>query len=165
MISAGRVRPCASFAAAMPSAAEMPPHMTRQCPLAAKPSSNAAPSVSAPFIAAASRCLVGVVERQQPRSIQVVELIVIDRPEEHPHRACQEQQRQRDQQQQDVHAAAARGEGSRGQLLRDVVRARRTPRPMRSAFRMTPSELSDMPSAASHGGTKPSAASGTAARL
>src|SRR5438045_422673 len=49
-----RGRPSADFAVAMPSAEEMPPHMTRQCPLAATPSINAAPSVSPPVITALS---------------------------------------------------------------------------------------------------------------
>ena len=44
-------------------------------------------------------------------------------------------------------------------------RRARVPRDSRMAFNTTATELSDMPMAASHGGTRPNAASGSAARL
>ena len=45
--------PSAPFAGGEAQRAEMPPHITRQCPLAAKPRSNAAPSVRPPVMATA----------------------------------------------------------------------------------------------------------------
>src|SRR5690606_23633853 len=102
-----------------------------------------------------------VLERKQGRSIHVVELIVVDGPEERGRRADQQDERQRDHHEQRVHAVPAarmaasprvRGSGS-------------SAAPIRIAFRTTTIELIDMPSAASHGGTNPSAASGIAARL
>ncbi len=105
-----------------------------------------------------------IIERQQPRRLHVVELIVIDRPEEESRGSQQQDDGQTQHDQHDVHAAAAPCPTS-ADLALARRRIRRTSRPMRSAFRMTTRELSDMPSAASHGGTKPSAAAGTAARL
>src|SRR5690606_36631037 len=103
-----------------------------------------------------------VIERQEPRRLEIRELIVIDRPEERRRRPREKQQRQRNHDEQNVHAASAVGS-----IGRAGPRAGRSTaaRPIRIAFRTTTSELTDIPSAASSGGTKPSAASGTAAKL
>src|SRR5690606_35464412 len=92
----------------------------------------------------------------------VVELIVVDRPEERDAAGDDEQQGDRNQDEQDGHAAPCSSAGDGTACPR---RPGETRRPMRMAFSTTSSELKDMPRAAAHGGTKPNAASGTAARL
>src|SRR5690606_36228669 len=103
-----------------------------------------------------------VVERHEARRLHIRELVVIHGPEERGGRAREKQQRQRNHDEQNVHAAPAAG--------KTHCSGRRAPRstfarPILIAFSTTTSELIDIPSAASSGGTKPSAASGTAARL
>src|SRR6185437_1495794 len=109
-----------------------------------------------------SGCRRIVHQRQYRGTVEVVELLVVHRPEEQCHRHHDHQQGHRDQYQQDVHAdtVAALPEPDRP----GVASSERS-RPTRSALSTTSSELSDMPMAASHGGTRPTAANGTAKRL
>jgi hypothetical protein len=76
-------------------------------------------------------------KRYGARVVQIVELLVIDRPEEHGHCNQQAEQGQRNQDQQDIHACMASGELALA-------------RPTRNAFSTTASELSDIPMEASH---------------
>src|SRR6185503_5685684 len=78
--------------------------------------------------------------------IEILELPGVDRPEQRPHGHAQQHQAQRDQHEQNVHSSA-------------FAAARRR------ALSTTTSELTDIPIAASHGGTRSNAARGTAARL
>lgn len=97
--------------------------------------------------------MIGIFQQwHDARVVQIVELLVVDRPEEHRHCNQQTKQGQRNQDQQDIHACMASD-------------APAPARPTRSALSTTASELSDIPMAASHGGTKPNAANGTAHRL
>ncbi len=108
------------------------------------------------------RCLaLGIIERQQRRGFQVFELVVVDRPEEGHHRA--------------ISSSSDSGIITRTMFMSRSRGAWREP-PLAhpavhsfarcaGALRMTPTELSDMPSAASQGEMNPSAASGTAVKL
>src|SRR5690606_1084571 len=110
-------------------------------------------------------------DRQQARRLHIGELIVIDRPEERGGRPDEQHERQRNHDQDHVHAAGTSNvetpfrSGAIGAAASERASPCPTPRPIRIAFSTTTSELKDMPSAASNGGTKPSAASGTAATL
>src|SRR5690606_4581036 len=112
-----------------------------------------------------------VIERQQARRLHIGELVVNDRPEERRDGAGEQPERQRKHDKQAVHAAGTSNVVAPfrsvpiGAALSACRSRRSIPRPMRIAFSTTTSELTDMPSAASSGGTKPSAASGTAAML
>src|SRR5690606_26590422 len=112
-----------------------------------------------------------VIERQQARRVHIGELVVIDGPEERRDGAREQHERQRNHDEQHVHAAGTSNvvTPSRSVPIGAALsawRSRRSiARPMRIAFSTTTSELTDMPSAARSGGTKPSAASGTAAML
>src|SRR5690606_12351011 len=103
-----------------------------------------------------------VVEGQQRGSVHVVELIVVDGPEESRRGADEQQQRQWNHDQQNVHAASAmwatRAPPAGTATPASKLESSRPTRPIRMALSTTTSELNDMPSAASHGGTKPSAA-------
>lgn len=83
------------------------------------------------------------------RSFEIVVLTRLDRPVQHGADQPYEDQRQGNEQEQGFHEA----------------RQGRPVRVRRAEFAVTSSELADMPSAASHGGTHPEAASGRASRL
>src|SRR5262249_18815460 len=116
-------------------------------------------------------------DRQERSRLHVVELTVVYRPEEGDACTDENQDRQRNQEHEAVHVDARLGDAARAATARRWRNASGTTaaalrstaaevtRPMRIAFSTTTSELADMPIAASQGGTKPSAASGTAARL
>src|SRR5689334_11937298 len=90
---------------------------------------------------------------------------MVDRPEQRDAGADDEQRRQWNQEQKAVHADARCGTTGRFGIRAISASRFSLARPMRSAFSTTTSELADMPMAASQGETRPSAASGAAARL
>lgn len=106
-----------------------------------------------------------IIHRDTPGwRLQVVELPVAHCPEEGGDRGDQQHEAEGNQQVEAVHAAtpsvlvpgaasAAAAAGAAGS------------RPSRSALKVTSSELADMPIAATHGASRPSAASGTAMAL
>jgi len=98
----------------------------------------------------------------QCRGVEVIELPAAHRPEERPHRYPEQYECQRNQEIETAHALSAAASS------RDAVGAADFPdgdRMSRMAFITTRSELSDMPSAAIQGCSRPLAASGTAIRL
>src|SRR5690606_19177437 len=103
----------------------------------------------------AYRCRRLVQQGHQPGRIQIIELVVIDRPEKGDAGTDQEQDGQGDHDDEDAHAPTPT-------VACSASRLRIGWRPIRRALSTTNSELADMPIAASHGGTKPSAANGTA---
>src|SRR5918995_3052388 len=127
----------------MPGAAASPPHIARQCTLPAAPATNAADK-----LITADTSLIAVQQRVPTGRFEVVELSVADRPEECPQGEGDQGKAERHQYQQDIHCR-----------LRPVAVCRRGS--SRAAFSTTAIELSDIPSAASHGGTSPTAASGS----
>lgn len=98
--------------------------------------------------------------------IQIVELAAAGRPEKCCDGRSEKQQAERDQDEYDAHVASPMA-GLPGFAMRVVESGVRTTPllPSRSAFSMTSSELSDIPSAAIHGASRPNAASGIAVRL
>src|SRR5690606_15825119 len=137
----------------------MPPHMAAQCTPPMSPASSAAPMASQSTgmgRAVARRGVGGAgLRRQRFRivvaqdvdggRVQVLELALAHRPAEGPDGHAEQDQADRDQEQEDVHAASGRAR--------------------RRALRVTASEDSAMPSAATHGVTRPAAARGTASTL
>src|SRR6476620_2976275 len=127
----------------------MPPHIAAQCAPPSRPLSNAPDSTSqsigmpvpvrgldgaAVAVRAAARLLLGAIDEDVERgTVEVVELAAAHRPDEGPDRDAQQDQAERDEQQQDRHGAALRAS--------------------RSALRVTTSDDSAMPSAASQGVT------------
>lgn len=86
-----------------------------------------------------------VLENRAAVLIKLIELPVIDGPEQSPDSEPHQGETQGNEDEQDAHAGSARAS--------------------RRAFITTINELADMPKAASHGGRMSSAASGTATRL
>ena len=167
-------RPSGDRRRASPSADEMPPHITRQCPLAAMPSISAAPSVRPPSshlaapaapdrrgCASASRSgrSAGVsISSNCPWSIAQNNAI----PAPTRSRIDSGIRNRR------LFMPSALGRtADLGTAPRSSSASRTSVSCGRFATRSAPPRASstDMPIAASHGGTKPSAASGTAARL
>ena len=94
------------------------------------------------------------------RRFEIIELAVACRPEERPAGQDNQREAQRHKDQQYAHGAPA---STAGELGQGCLRSRFGN--MRALFRMTATELIDIPAAASQGGTNPSAASGSEAKL
>src|SRR5688572_19813998 len=122
-----------------------PPHMAMQCTLPAAPATRAADK-----LITADASLIAIQQRVPAGRLQIVELAIADGPEECPQREGDQSEAERHEYQQDVHCSC----------LPDDCRGN-----SRAAFSTTAIELSDMPSAASHGGMSPTAASGTDPKL
>ena len=90
-------------------------------------------------------------EDAHPGPLQIIELTIVKRPNENRSNDQNQHQAQANQQPEDTHRASA---GSAAGAAYN-----------RKLFATTTSELKDMPMAASHGGTKPAAAAGTARTL
>src|SRR5690554_3813637 len=128
----------------------MPPHIAAQCTPPIRPASSAAPRVSQSIGIAAWRwCLVA--QNVDCRRVEILELAAANGPGEAGDDHQQQHQADRYQDEQDVHAADLDFAGG--------VRV------SRSALPTTSSEDSAMPSAASHGVTRPAIATGRAMTL
>src|SRR5690554_6188648 len=138
----------------------MPPHIAAQCTPPIRPVSSAAPMASqsvgmgpvarraAGFaVLAGLRRQVGAVVAQDVDrgGVEVLELALAHRPAERPDRHAKQHDAHRDEEEEDVHGLDARAR--------------------RSALKVTMSEDSAMPSAATQGVTRPAAASGMAMML
>src|SRR5690606_2561661 len=151
---------CEAARARIPSAPASPPHIARQWPLPAKPASNAAVSVTAPASMGSlfgpcrlfGRRLRLLFAQYVPGwRLEIVELAGAHRPEERPAGEHHQHQRYGYENEQDTHGATPPFTVRRGSR--------------RVAFSTTAIELSDIPSAATQGGMKPSAASGSEPKL